>query len=341
VSPDTALDNLFQNYGNSGTGSSWTGGDGTDSVALPDGRELWFFDDSLLGTVTNGQRLFHQAAFLHNSLIVESNGALTKTYFTLTPKAPEGATAFLSLRPDLTFKYGFWPAAAVVNGNSVQVIGTERVFARAKYGTERSLSGAYIATLGLPDLAALGFQRLPVKLTRADWVGGVLTDGGYTYIYLGLTTRIAVARVVGTNLGSPWTFYDGNGWSPHFSKAVAVESIGFENHFSVIPIGSGNYLFIERDAAWSNDIMAAIGCSPAGPFGSSETIYTAPEPSTYPASYGGVGTYDAQVHPELSTSPNTLLASYDVNFVQIPSFEDISDASVYRPRFLQITVTPG
>src|ERR1700681_4914431 len=58
VSPDTTLDNLFQNYSNSGTGTSWTGGDGTESVALPDGRELWFFDDSLLGTVTNGRRLF-------------------------------------------------------------------------------------------------------------------------------------------------------------------------------------------------------------------------------------------------------------------------------------------
>jgi len=59
----------------------------------------------------------------------------------------------------------------------------------------------------------------------------------------------------------------------------------------------------------------------------------------YP-SYGGVETYDAQVHPELSTAPNVLVASYDVNFWATHGLVN-PDASVYRPRFIDITVTPG
>src|ERR1700758_1066385 len=56
VAPDTGYDNLFQSYGNSGTGKSWTGGDGTVSVALPDGRDLWLFNDSFLGKIKHGLR---------------------------------------------------------------------------------------------------------------------------------------------------------------------------------------------------------------------------------------------------------------------------------------------
>ena len=82
VAPDTGLNNLFQTYGNSGTGRTWTGGDGTESVALPDGRELWLFDDTFLGTVTNGQRIWARTPYSHNSFVVEDHGVLTRTYFT-------------------------------------------------------------------------------------------------------------------------------------------------------------------------------------------------------------------------------------------------------------------
>jgi hypothetical protein len=335
VSPDTRLDNLFQNYGNSGTGTSWTGGDGTVSVALPDGRELWFFDDSLLGTVTNGQRRFSTAAFLHNSLIVENSGSLTKTYFTSTTNAPGGATAFLSPRPRRVFKYGFWPTAAVVNGTTVQVLGTERLFAHGKkLGTEKPILGAYIATVGLPSLDPLGVQKLPFSVVGKDYIWGTLTQDGYVYIYLGSAKGIEVARVVGTDLRSPWTYYDGKGWAPKLSKAVAVVS----NLIQVTAIG-GIYLFIAANSL-SNDIVAAVACSPVGPFGPSQAIYTTPEPSLYPTGYG-VMVYDAKVHPELSTSPNILVASYDVNFWTNPEFDSNPDASVYRPRFVDITVNPG
>ena len=267
VSPDTTLDNLFQSYGNSGTGTSWTGGDGTESVALPDGRELWLFDDSLLGTVTNGERSFQTAAFLHNSLIVENNGSLTKTYFTSATNAPGGATAFLSPRPRQTWTYAFWPAAAVVNGATVQILGSEHLFAKAKYGTETSKRGAYVATLSLPSLNPLSFQRLPFKEIGGDWIGGILTQDGYTYIYLNSGNLVQVARVVGTDLTSRWTYYDGNGWGAHLSKAVAIESVDFENHYSVTPVG-GSYLFIAGTVfltmtSWQR--LAAVRSAPSGP----------------------------------------------------------------------------
>ncbi len=334
ASPNATLDDLFQSYGNSGTGTSWTGGDGTVSVALPDGRELWFFADSLLGTVTNGQRPFSTTAFLHNSLVVENNGSLTKTYFTSASNA-WGATSFLNPRPRNPWMYAFWPTAAVVNGTTVQVLGTERIFARAKYGTEKPIPGVYMATLGLPSLDLLGIRKLPSRVVAGDqYIFGTLAESGYTYIYVGSAKGVDVARVVGTDLRSPWTYYDGNGWSSKLSKAVAVEP----NLTQVTAIG-GIYLFITAIPV-SSEIVAAVACSPVGPFGPSQAIYTMPESSSYPTSYGGISTYDAKLHPELDTSPNTLVASYDVNFWAIHALVN-PDASVYRPRFIDITVNPG
>ena len=54
------------------------------------------------------------------------------------------------------------------------------------------------------------------------------------------------------------------------------------------------------------------------------------------ASGDGVVTYGAFAHPELSPSPNTLVVSYDVSPLG-PAAGTITDASIYRPRFLDVT----
>jgi hypothetical protein len=325
--PDAPLDALFQNYGNAGQGFSWTGGDGTGSVALPDGRELWLFDDSLLGTVTNGLRPFAKSPFLHNTLVAEENGQLVKTYYTIRTTRP---TAYINPSLRHLYTFAFWPDAAVVNGNTLQVIGNKERFKRD--GTFSHISGTYLATLALPSLRRLSFQQLPTGL---EGIGGLLSQGGYTYVYGDNSGAIDVARVVGTDLTSPWSYYDGSGWSAAFASSVPIEHITLLSHFSVSPV-AGAYLFVARATPFSNQIVGALGCSAVGPFGPSKSIYTTPEPASYPAGYGVV-TYGARAHPELSTSPNTLVVSYDVNFAATHGLEN-PDSSVYRPRFIDVTV---
>ncbi|MFF1725411.1 hypothetical protein ACFVXS_40975, partial [Streptomyces sviceus] len=51
-SADDRLTGEFARYGDDGARSDdWTGGDGTHSVRLPDGRLLWLFSDTYLGQV--------------------------------------------------------------------------------------------------------------------------------------------------------------------------------------------------------------------------------------------------------------------------------------------------
>ncbi len=197
VAPDTGLDRTFQNYGNAGTGTSWTGGDGTESVQLPDGRELWLFDDSLLGTVRNGERTFAKAPFLHNALVVQQAGVLTRTYYTVQSTRP---TAYISPRKAHRFDYAFWPDAAVVlNATTLQIIGNEQLFHTD--GTHTQLPGVFVATLALPSLRRVSFEELPASVGASLGIGGTLTQGGFTYIYVAPSQgAVDVARVSGTDL---------------------------------------------------------------------------------------------------------------------------------------------
>lgn len=62
--PDTSFDTLVTQ-----NGPGWTGGDGTYSVLLPDGTDLWMWSDSYIGTVNPQTRLRSGWLFTaHNSL---------------------------------------------------------------------------------------------------------------------------------------------------------------------------------------------------------------------------------------------------------------------------------
>ena len=336
TAPEKKLNALFQSYGDAGSGTTWTGGDGTESVALPDGRELWIFDDSLLGKVTDGSRPFDKVDFLHNSLVVEDHGKLTRTYYT-----PGGryrlATGYIDPNLQRRFRYAFWPASAVVQGDKVLLLGNERYFYRS--ALTGNISGAYVATLALPSLKRVGFAELAAGTVEDQYIAGTLTDGGYTYIYLVASKGdVLAARVPGTDLFAPWSYYSAGRWAPQLSSATPIEQVDFTNHVSITPV-DGRFLYVARSAQYTTQIVAALGCSPVGPFGPAATVYSVPEPAAYPASYG-VHSYGAHAHPELSTAPGTLVVSYDVNFWAVHGLAN-PDSTVYRPRFLELSFSSG
>jgi len=328
ATPDVTLDDLFTSYGNRGRGATWTGGDGTESVALPDGRELWFFADSYLGKVSDGQRVRPGSPLVHNVLVIERRGILTRTLHKHFNGAP---VAYVSPAPQAPTAYGFWPGSMVVHGATLQVIGIDVTFGA---GGAFTVTGNALATFSLPRLGLLGVH--PLASSPQDWSGGVMHDGGYTYLYGSSKTETYVARVVGDDLSAPWQYYDGSGWTADAASAAPIETVGTLSHFSVSRVGN-TYVFITKSSWDTSEITASFGCSPVGPFGPPQPIYATPEESTYPAG-DGIITYGAFAHPELGTSPKTLVVSYDVGAIG-PMSGSISDTSVYRPRFLEVTVS--
>src|SRR5690606_11911686 len=105
--PDHGFNRLFQR-----SGDGWTGGDGTLSVALPDGRTLWLFGDSFLGTVSADRSRPSDAPFIRNSMIVQNGVALETLY------QNAGGTPVAFFNPDAA-DHWYWPGHGVVEGGTL------------------------------------------------------------------------------------------------------------------------------------------------------------------------------------------------------------------------------
>ncbi len=321
---------MFFGYGD--TGQGWTGGDQAYSVALPDGREVWIFSDTDMGSVVNGSRpAFPYTPIIHNSLVVQSGNQIVETLYQGTHQNPRPLVS-----PPVSSDW-YWFGPGIVNGSTLEIIAIEMtstsgggIFAFKWIGTD-------LATFSLPSLT---LEKV-YPLESSDgimWATWLLYDQGYTYIYGNTndsTNMMHIARVSGTNLLSSWQYYTGSGWSSNASDSSGVLS-GVENTYSVTKF-NGAYILISMDANdfFNSVIYGYTSASPTGPFLQKTVIFTTPDPAYYNKSPGyDVFTYSAMVHPELS-SGNTLVLSYSVNGSGPNAF---TNASVYRPRFLNVVV---
>src|ERR1700741_1434851 len=72
---DTTFDSFFTQ-----NGPGWTGADGSYSLPLPDGTNLWYWSDSYIGTVNPTTRLRKSDLFqAHNSLTIQNQTTNTLT----------------------------------------------------------------------------------------------------------------------------------------------------------------------------------------------------------------------------------------------------------------------
>lgn len=333
VSPDTAMNRLFTTYGNSSTGREWTGGDGTSSVLLPDGTETWWFDDTFLGKVNaKGLRVRSRTPYIHNSVVLETNGALTRTLYGSATRHP---TAWLNPVPKKPIPYGFWPFSEVVSSGVVYV-SMEKIQLK-KFGETINLMGTWIAAVNATTLQTESVR--PVTSTRGiNWSQELLSDGPWTYVYGEDGSHVYVARAPADEVAvqAQWTYYDGAGWATREAGAVPVmnhASPPFEGDFDVTEVG-GDILALTMTGG---QIEVGTAPDPWGPFGGFATVYHTPEQSAYPRSYE-IATYGIEAHPELS-APNTLVVSYNVNGQA--SKAQVAHANVYRPRFLELTLASG
>jgi hypothetical protein len=272
-------------------------------------------------------------------MVIENQGALTTTLYTTThyQRGP-WPTAYVSPKSPRDYRFGLWPGGTVVSGTSLQVLMMELKF-RPGVFSFRALRD-YVATFSLPQLTLLSLARLPPS--SIEWSQGVLTDGGFTYIYGTSNAQAGMAyaaRVAGTDLTGQWSYYDGNGgWTANPANAGPMAGNVEFAHMSVSRVTTNlgpMYALITMSPFPGNEVVGSFSCSPVGPFGPQQPLYTPPEPSMYPPDIGVI-TYGAHAHPELSSTPNSLVVSYDVNPIG-PKGISNSDPSIYRPRFIDVT----
>ncbi|MGW2568817.1 DUF4185 domain-containing protein [Streptomyces sp. NPDC001537] len=350
-SADDRLTDEFARYGDDATRTDdWTGGDGTHSVRLPDGRVLWLFSDTYLGQVHRPPNPVGEsyawrdttAPLVRNSaVLMDGRGRLESTLPT-------------PLFPDPAQNQWRWPVAARVEPRSpgssekvVRVLLWVRTAGQSPwiYGVPTATE---VATLSLPQLRVESVvkvldQSLVPDPSRRILFGTTLVEqGGWTYVFGGDDGQAAsrpassayVARVPQGRLGdaAAWRYWDGSGWGLR-PRPVSGAKVG--SAFSVVRVGGTYVLFtMAAGTAGLTTVTSYWACSPVGPWHGPTRSFSPSLPTA------GVAAYNPQVHPELS-GDGRLVLSYDVNWLETGGASASINANVtlYRPRFVTLRVT--
>jgi hypothetical protein len=183
---------------------------------------------------------------------------------------------------------------------------------------------------------------LPRTITRTlrgvgesvAWGSAILATPGAVYVYgsefdHGSGRRYAhVAWLVDGTITGTWKFWTGYGWSVEHERSARILS-GVGTAFGVQLIGEQIVLItVDCRTAFPSRVVAYLLDAPEVAAGPPVPLFAVPEL----AGHRDRIAYDARVHPHLA-EPGQLLISYNVHSLDPGVL--FSDASVYRPRFVE------
>ena len=340
--PDSTFDNFFTQ-----NGPGWTGADGTYSTLLPDGRFLWGWSDSYIGTVDPATRLRQSYLFgAHNSLTIQntSNNTLTTVGY-----PPNTGSYFVPQNSALEY----WMGDGMVIQPSPGVYKVKVMLLEFEPGIR--FAGNAVATLSWPSLSIDSIVPLSLADLSIQWGTKVMHDGAYYYLYgikdPGTANKLPyLARISSINdLTNPskWQFWNAthNRWVNTQSNATplaGVPAITGEYTVNKMQANTGVfYLMTGMDPQnppyplWKN-VTTYYSCTPQGPWTKRTVVYSTPEAGAAGCKVGTLLTYDPRAHVEFTNSSGVLV-SYDVN---ANNSTDLVCANDYKPRFIRVAI-PG
>ena len=342
--PDSTFDALVTQ-----NGPGWTGGDGTYSSVLPDGRHLWGWSDSYIGTVDPDTRL-RQSYFptAHNSLTIQdaNNNVTTVGY------PPKTDSYFVPTNS--AFEY--WMGDAVTVQPSPGIYKIKIMLAEFFVNsTTIKFEGNAVAQLAWPSLSIDSITPLSLPDLTIQWGTKIMHDSSYYYIYgirdPGTANKLPyVARMSSVNdltTPSKWQFWNAskNRWVNTQASATnlsGVPAITGEYTVNKMQASSGIfYLMTGMDPQnppyplWQN-VTTYYSCSPPGPWTTRTVVYTTPETGAASCSVGTLFTYDPRAHAEFTNSSGVVI-SYNVN---ANNGQDLVCANDYKLRFIRVAI-PG
>ena len=308
ASADGAFTNTFASLSDSG----WVGGDATNSVPLPDGRDCWIFSDTITSSSAAGLTLSH------NSIVVTGR---ERPHVIANPMPQPSPHSY------------YWAGAARVERNQVWDI-AERIVRTGPGLWDFHLAGDYLARINIADWRLASITPLAGTIDGTiNWGVAMLDYGPYTYIYgsefQGLSSWLHIARVPKGRLELRWSYYTGAGWTPNAAARSLRLLPGIAPAFSVIDLGGHGIRVITQQPMMGQAIYSWDAASPVGPFNPQHTIYNT-------TSFGArTYTYNTLAHPEQTTG-GQMLFSFNVN-----SFDALmpADATLYRPRFFRVALS--
>jgi hypothetical protein len=353
-------------HGNSNRSTrNWSGGDGTYSLRLPDGRIVWFFADSYAATATVGAAGFVNAdhsrvpqAFTGNQLVMQSASGSPPSYQNVWRTGAPGVDYIPA-----PANHRYWPFAPFMKDPSTMSVLLRDFDASVGRVVGIAVVDIPLATMqpSTPHPLAEAFVPSSTSgcVTTTVYGDAVLVDpdgSGHTYVYgteacaFG-TLFVHVARIAGTDLvNGSWEYWTGSAWSPeatasgrlHHDDGTPIADAGHE--LSVVRTADG-YRMLWMRASLSGTVQAATAPAPTGPFTTPTSLYDAPDHGSPTYANAGNGcsliTYNAKEHPALAKGGEVVF-SYNVN---VDGFAGTCANALtelwhqvdnYRPRFIAV-----
>src|ERR1700691_164701 len=339
--PDTTFDTFFTQ-----NGPGWTGADGTYSLLLPNGENLWIWSDSFIGTVNPQPRLRSSALFqAHNSLTIQDQTTNTLTTVGYPPKT----SSFFS--PTNSSDW-FWPGdgIAIQTSPGVYLI---KVLLLEWTGVFQFV-GNSVATISYPSMKLESIQPIALPDLTIEWGTRLFKVGAYFYLYgimdPGTANKLPyVARFSAlSDLTDPseWQYWNAtsHAWVSGQSNATPMTGVpAITNEYSVNLLDAATgpfFLMTGMDPqnppypGWEY-VTTYYSCTPQCPWTTRTVVYTTPETGAPGCSAGTLYTYDPKAHPEFPSSAG-ILVSYNVNAGD-PA--DLVCSNDYKPTFIRVPIT--
>ncbi len=336
-------DALFSNE------DGWTGADGAYSVALNQHTIAWFFGDTWIGQIKNGQHV--NATLVNNSVGIQHGrrpaDAEMNFHF---GRAGDGSPAALMRPADGRGWFWLFDGVLTAKGLYLFLIQVERTAGNAVF--DFKVIGTWLGHVEnpaeLPSAWRVRQSRIPWSKFSASesilWGSAVLPIDNVLYIYgttedTGSTDRkkhMILARVPVSRLAdySRWRFYADGNWVSDFRQASRL-SADMPHEYSVSYLPElKQYAAVYSQDGLSKNILARLSPEPQGPWSDPIRLYQCPEAEWD----NSIFCYAAKAHAVLSQTPDQLIITYIANSVDFN--KTASDARLYRPRFLRVTFKP-
>jgi subtilisin family serine protease len=364
VTANGGLNGMFSGYGNNASCRDWSGGDGTQSTPLPNGRRAWFFADSFLDSPSDRANQPFSFSSVRNAMVIQNGSSLRTITGGNTCQEDNQSLPFWDRYADTTVEDAsqssnafYWPNDGIVVGGDLIRFYYRNVPTPDGLWTDThtAIATIPISTLDTASVLKVHPYLMPPQYSYGqhpiNWGSALLEDGGWVYIYgagiIDASNNRAtfLARATPSQLANPaaWQFNRGGGrdaWSAAGDQAAArpVHSgLLVENGFSVTKVDGAYWLVQKEPNLNGGDIVAHPAWQPWS-FGPSRVrLYTPPE-GPRDAAHKHQFYYEVRLHRGLGDGGHLVL-SYNVNSTEVSigcRLRINHEAGIYRPRFVNI-----
>lgn len=335
---DTKFTDYFQQ-----NGSGWLAADGTISLELPDGRNMWFMGDSHIDQPINSDGEIPCLFNTKNCIIVQDADDLSSFETFYDENGTDVYERQFIKMPNET-EVTYWPSDAVIQGDIVYSF-WQRYESDGNEPPNLSnlnFTGMVVAKIKLPEVSLIDVQ--PVQYPGWEYGTSIVWDEADQYYYIygkyyeGYFFKSLLARCTYGNLLGTWEFYNGFSWSNNINNVTFIAN-EVSAQYSVFKRNEKYYLFFQENGflqcGLGRNMYIYTATEPWGPFVNKTLVYTMND--NVNGSY--LVTFNGEAHPQFIEN-NELLISYNVNRPCPSPCEPDPYAAYppdwYRPQFVRV-----